>query len=154
MRFRIAAGLTAVLLAASSAAAKPLPGGVTATEVAQALKAVGFETATSKDGAGDPMITVTGRGAPFRVYFFGCERERCTSYQMALVLKPKEKPTYANVNSWNEERRFGRAFLDGDMNPNLHMDVDAEKGFTSDALAVHLETWIRMAPNFEGYFGR
>jgi hypothetical protein len=153
MRALFRAALAAILLACAPAAAKPIPdGGVTAREVADVLQAEGYKAEIGVDGVGDPKITSAAEGKTFIVLFYGCKEGRCVAYQMHAGFDVATSPGLAKINEWNRKNRFGRAFLDTEDDPIVEMDVDTEKGFTTEAISNNLATWLAVLSNFVKFF--
>ena len=146
--------MAARLMTAAPAMAKTFPdGGVTAKEVAEVMRAEGYKAEITKDGAGDAMILSGAEGSQFVVLFFGCVKERCTSYQMGAAFATTTKPGLEKANEWNTNFRFGKAYIDEDKDPAIEMDVDAEKGFTTEAISNNLVTWVSVLASFKKEFG-
>jgi len=140
-------------LGAGSAAARPLPeGGATAAEVAQVLRDKGYRAEVTVDGVGDPLVRSALDGSSFGVYFYGCEQGRCTSLQFATGFDG-DPLSYETINRWNAEHRFGRAYLDGEMDPVMEMDVDVERGASTELIEEALATWAVLVPEFKGFIG-
>lgn len=149
-----ALALALVLPAAGAAVAKPFPkGGVTAAEVAATLKAKGLPAEITKDGEGDPMIKSGSDDLDWRVYFYNCEDGRCQSIQFSAGFDLDKGLTYARINEWNYTKRFSRGALDDEMDPYIRYDIDAESGFTSEALILAVETWQLVLPAFSEFVG-
>lgn len=140
----------AAMALAGTAAAAPLPaGGVTAQEVAEALQAQGYKAEIGRDQTGDPMITSSMEGSTFRVMFYDCRAgERCAAIQFATAFDLEDGLTLSAINTWNRERRFGRAYLDDEMDPFLEYDVDLEVGATTEAIGNALDVWEAVVPAF------
>ncbi len=152
----IAAGATAIwLCAAGMAAAGPLPdGGVTAKEVATALSAKGYKADISIGEDGEPIITSGADGSTFRIFFYTCrETPRCASIQFTAAFDLDQGLTLAKMNEWNRTKRFGRGYLDEEMDPFLEMDVDFEHGATSEAVENVIDTWASVLPAFKDFVG-
>lgn len=146
--------LGALALCATTAQAAPYPaGGVTAAEAATILKAKGLQAEITKDDAGDPMIKSASEGVSWRIYFYNCTAGRCNSIQFSAGFDLDNGITYSKANEWNYTKRFSRAALDDDMDPYVRYDVDAEKGFTSEAMALAVETWLLVLPSFSEFVG-
>lgn len=147
----IVAGL-ALGLVATQPQARPLPaGGVTAAEVIEVLQANGYRAQADVDGVGDPMVRSATDGANFAIYFYGCERERCTTIQFAVGFSMKQPPGLAKINEWNREMRFGRAYIDAEMDPVVEMDVDLELGATTEQLQSVVGAWAAVVPAFKKF---
>lgn len=145
----------AAMAAAPAAVAGPLPdGGVTAKEVAAALSAKGYKAEISTGSDGDPIVTSGADGSTFRVFFYTCrETPRCASVQFTAAFDLDEGLTYAKINEWNRNKRFGRAYLDDEMDPFVEMDVDFEHGATSEAVENVIDTWASVLPAYKDFVG-
>ena len=55
------------------------------------------------------------------------------------------------VNEWNKEKRFSRAYLDGDGDANVEWDIDLEGGVTVDAVREGIRTFAAVVQVFKGY---
>jgi hypothetical protein len=147
----IVAGL-ALGLGTAQAQARPLPaGGVTAAEVIEVLQANGYRATEDVDGVGDPMVRSATDGTNYAIYFYGCERARCTTIQFAAAFSLESSPGLAKINEWNREKRFGRAYLDAEMDPVVQMDVDLELGATTEQLQSVIGTWGAVLPAFKNF---
>lgn len=148
----IGVGAALVLMLAVGTAAAPLPdGGMTVREVADVLQERGYRAEIGKDSAGDPIITSGAGGVTFRIYFYGCTNERCTSIQFAAGFDLDAGMSLERVNEWNRRHRFGRAYLDEENDPYVEMDVDVELGFSTESLASNLDTWASVLPAFRSF---
>jgi hypothetical protein len=150
----MAVGIAATF-AALSAAASPFPdGGITADQVAGVLRDKGYASDIGKDDQGDPRIKSAVDGGAFYIYFYGCNGgPRCTGIQFEAAFHLKGGMPLAKINDWNKTHRWGRAYLDEVMDPYVEMDVDAEHGFTSEALGANLDTWNTLLPSFKKFIG-
>lgn len=143
-----------VTTAASAASAKPYAaGGVTAAEVAAVLKAKGLPAEITTDAADDPMVKSSTDDLSWRVYFYDCTAGRCKSIQFSAGFDLDDGMTYAKINEWNFTKRFSRGALDDDMDPYVRYDIDAESGFSSEALTLGVETWQLVLPVFAEFIG-
>jgi len=124
-------------------------GGVTAPEVAGALKDAGYPADVATDQGGDPMIRSSTGKTLFNVYFYRCGNAlRCASIQFTAPYRRKGV-TQATLAAWNRERRFGRAFQDSDGTAWISMDVETRRGVTSEALEANVNRWITVLHAFE-----
>jgi hypothetical protein len=55
------------------------------------------------------------------------------------------------VNEWNKEKRFSRAYLDGDGDANVEWDIDLEGGVTIDAVREGIRTFQSVVQIFKDY---
>lgn len=157
MRKKILAAAAVVAWSGAGAVlAGALPdGGVTAAEVVAALQDKGYRAELTTDSTGDPMIQSAAEGVNFRVYFYGCggDPARCGAIQLVAAFDLEEGLALDRINLWNREHRFGRGYLDDDKDPWVEMDVDVELGFTTEALANNLDTWMSVLPSFIEFVG-
>ena len=140
------------LTAASPALAQSIKENITAADpdaVASVIREKGFEVTLSKDDDGDPMIRAEGRGYTFTVFFYGCTENRdCTTLGFNSYFADGTSDI-AKVNGWNRENRFGRAYVDGDGDPVIEMDVDLDDGGMSPLLFEdHVEFWMSVMTQF------
>lgn len=152
MRLMILAAVAA-LTASTGALAAPLPaGGVSAQQVVEVLQSRGYRAELDTDGVGDPLVRSAADGVNFGIYFYGCEQGRCTSIQYIAAFDTQDM-SYAKINSWNKAHRFGRVYLDDEMDPFLEMDVDLERGASTELIEESLVTWSALVPEFKRYIG-
>ena len=107
--------------------------------------ALSFETRGFGWAYGDkPVFVLTRRELP---------RTRET-VQFHAGYDLKAAPSLASINEWNRRQRFGRAYLDGENDPILEMDVDLDDGGLSEALFIdNLEFWTSAMGGFEKHIG-
>ena len=60
----------------------------------------------------------------------------------------KAQPDQQAVNRWNQENRFGRAFLDAEGDPNLQYDIDLEGGATEEVILEAQKTFRTLVEDF------
>lgn len=152
MRTLLAAlGTIGVTILAAPAFGGPLPdGGVTAGEVRAALQAKGFKAEVTKDSEGDPLIRSAADGSNFSIYFYDCDKSgRCVAIQFSAGFDLTKGTTLEVVNTWNKDRRFGKAYLDDERDPYLEYDIDLEHGATTEALENVVDVWESVLPTFK-----
>lgn len=153
MRNAVAAMLGGVAVAwACGAAAGPLPdGGVTAAEVAGVMRALQLQVDQRTDKEGDPLINSTVSGRRFGVFFYQCRAQRCGSIQFSAGFEGASNVPAARVMEWNRTKRFGRAYLESGT-LFVEMDMDVERGATTEALANNFERWAAVVDQFPKFF--
>ncbi|HTX49214.1 MAG TPA: YbjN domain-containing protein [Caulobacteraceae bacterium] len=145
----LAAGLTL----AGAAAAEPLDG-VTARDVARVLQDKGYKAEIGVDDTGDPKVTSAAEGVNFTVFFYGCNHgPRCTSLGFQSGFHIDGGMTAEKINGWNRDKRWLKGWLDNTNDPWVGMDVDAEQGFSTEALGADIDLWAEMIPAFKSYIG-
>lgn len=122
--------------------------------VAKALQDAGFKAERGKDNGGDPMITSASSGKTFVILFFGCEKNlNCTSIQFYTGFRGV-KVDLQKINAWNEDKRFGRAAIDGEGDPVVRMDVNLDLGGISAPLFKdHIDVWTVVMDRFADHIG-
>ncbi len=153
MRNSVAAIMGALAVAwAGAATAGPLPdGGVTAAEVAGVMRALKLQVDERTDKEGDPLINSTVSARQFGVYFYQCRAQRCGSIQFSAGFEGASNMSVARVMEWNRTKRFGRAYLDSGT-LFVEMDMDVERGATTEALANNFERWAAVVDQFPKFF--
>jgi hypothetical protein len=138
-----------------TARAEGLPdGGVTAAEVAAALKNAGYPADATADRSGEPFIRSSTGKTLFIVHFFQCGPElRCGSVEFTASFRHK-LASPVTIGAWNRERRFTRAFEDGRGIPWLAMDIETSHGMTTEGLQANVTRWIAALNSFESFVAR
>lgn len=156
MRTLVACGaLSLVLLVAPQvASARDLPsGGVTREEVADWLRGRGMTANVHNDDRGERIISSNIAGVNFDVYFYACNQDRCASIQYAAGWTPLAQGTQANINAWNKDKRYVRAYLDNSNNVWGEYDIDVSPGGTWEQMDASMERWKSQIAQFKSYFG-
>jgi hypothetical protein len=149
MRWICAVIVTLILPLAARAESLPY-GGVTAPEVASALRKAGYPADPNADRAGAPLVHSSTGKILFNVYFYQCGSDlRCASIQFLAEHRRRGVPP-ALIATWNREQHFGRAFQDRNGLSWLAMDVETSRGMTTEALAANISRWITVLTGFEG----
>lgn len=144
--------LAAAVMWSGAAMAGALPeGGVTAGEVADVMRAMKLAVDRTTDSKGQPLILSAISGRKFGVYFYQCEGGRCGSIQFSAGFEGAASVPMVKVMEWNRTKRFGRAFVDGGT-LFVEMDMDVERGATTEALANNLERWEAVVAQFPKFF--
>jgi hypothetical protein len=143
------------LASAASAAEAQMVRAQDPQSVVRAMQARGYTAELTKDRMGDPLIKSAYSGTRFQVFFYNCKNNRdCATVQFHAGYDLKTAPSLASINEWNRRQRFGRAYLDGENDPILEMDVDLDDGGLSEALFIdNLEFWTSAMGGFEKHIG-
>ena len=113
-----------------------------------ALQAKGYQAELGVT-AGDPHIKSGAGGVQFTIFFQNCSNgQNCTTITFATGFTDVDA-TLAKLNEWNQNNRFARAYLDGDEDPVLRMDVDLDhQGLPRANFNEYLDIWGSLAPKF------
>ncbi len=140
--------LPAIFLAVAAQARSLPDGGVTGQEVTNVLQQKGYKAQLTTDKQGDPLIRSASGGIDFLVLYYECKgKPRCASIQFYAGFK-KQGITPQQINEWNANNRFGRAYLDKEFDPRVEMDVDVEHGATTEAIDNDIERWVSVLAAF------
>lgn len=58
------------------------------------------------------------------------------------------RSTLTTVNEWNRDKRWSKAYLDGEGDWTLEADFDVQPGVTEDAIAAFITLWMRTVDDF------
>jgi hypothetical protein len=121
--------------------------------VVSAMQDAGYKAELTTDGGGDPMIRSSSGGTNFTVFFYGCtSNEDCRTLQFYVGFSEPDNASLREMNDWNRDNRFGRAYLADDGSARVEMDVDMDDGGVSRALFQdNLEFWDVILAKFEDY---
>lgn len=110
----------------------------------------GFGSANLEvDSEGDPMIVGRINGTLYVIYFYGCEEgQSCREIQFAAAWADAEMDK-DGVNLWNEETRYGKAYIDFEGDPVLEFTVNLFEGVTRANLEDTIDWWKVALTAFE-----
>lgn len=115
------------------------------------MQGYGLQVTQSTDDVGDPMLQSRIEGTYFEVYFYGCDDNgaACTSIQFAAGFDKDRPMKLAPINSWNQETRFGRAYLDDEGDPHLEYDINlAKDGVGGKNFDDSIDIWRTILADF------
>jgi hypothetical protein len=110
----------------------------------------GYGSATVQtDSAGDPQILGRINGVQYVVSFYGCTNgTNCTTIQFRAAWSNPGNVTLVDMNTWNQEKRFGKAYLDYDNDPVIEWDVNLLGGVSTRNLDDTFDWWKIVLENF------
>jgi len=151
MQFRsLFAGAGLALCLAASAQAQTVVDGSNVDEIVNLAKGYG-SAALSAQSNGDPQIDGRIEGVPYHVYFMNCtENANCEDlnfYSGFLDVKPDME----TINAWNRDKRFGKAYLDSDLDAVVEWDVNLEYGLTRENLDAAFALWALILGQYTTY---
>ena len=92
--------------------------------IVKVMQASGYRASLGKTKSGRPMIESTASGSKFTVFFFGCRNDsECNQIQIWSGFASKVKPTFEQVNKWNQDKSFTKAMVDKDGDPELALEL-------------------------------
>ena len=142
--------LACALLPAGAASAQTMVDATDPDRIVNLLR--GFGSAVLEtDGAGDPMVVGRMEGTRFLVLFYGCDDagRQCRSIQFRAAWETGGAYRLADLNAWNRDKRFGKAYLDDVQDPILEMDINLFEGVTTRNLEDTIDWWQIVLADFK-----
>ena len=150
----IAAQAPPALAQPASSPTRAIPdGGLTIEEMAAWLEGEGYAVKFVTGESGKRHIETNSQGSPINIFFGDCKGERCAALEFAAGFSTHGKFDVSQINGWNYDNRWCRAYYDGDKDPWLKMNIDLSPGGTYEALSDRFEIWTRTLGRFIEKFG-
>lgn len=140
-----AMGLFALAALTAHAGAQTVVDATDPEKLAEIVRGYG-SASMDVDNVGDPKINGRINGKPFAVYFFGCEENKNCDTVLFKAIWSNPGATENDLNTWNSEKLFGRAYLDSDGDAVLEMAVNLKFGVTYENFDDTVDWW-RVAMN-------
>jgi hypothetical protein len=136
------------LVVAPAVTAQSLIDARSVDEIANIARGYGSATLQT-DSAGDPQIMGRIDGIQYTVNFYGCNSgANCTTIQFRAAWKNPGNVTLEQMNSWNQDKRFGKAYLDFDNDPVIEWDINLFGGVSARNLDDTFDWWKIVLENF------
>jgi len=133
----------------ATAPMRPIPdGGLTIEELAAWLESEGYSVSFVTGESGRRHIVTKSQGSPLNIFQGDCKGERCASLEFATGFSTGGKFDTSQINAWNYDNRWCRAYYDDVNDPWLRMNVDLSPGGTYEALSDRLAIWNRTLGRF------
>ena len=140
------------LSAALSAHAQTVIDGSQTDEILNIARGYGSAT-LEKQSNGDPKISGRIEGVTYQVYFMNCtDNESCEDLNFYAGFLDN-KQTLEAINAWNRDKRFGKAYLDADLDAVLEFDVNLEHGVSQKNLDAAFSLWALVLGQYTTYIG-
>ena len=108
--------------------------------------------AISRQKNGDPLIAGAINHIPYALRFLNCaNRDACEDINFRVGFQVK--PSIDVINAWNASKRFSRAYLDGEGDAILEMDVVINGGVSTEMLNSSFEYWRLSLNQFVKHIG-
>lgn len=118
-------------------------------ELARGYGSAALETLNN----GDPNIIGRIDGIGYAVHFLNCtNNSECGSLNFYSAFADV-KPSAEQINAWNSSKRYGRAYLDADMDAAIEMDVNLSFGVTSANLDASFALWRLVLTQYVAHVG-
>jgi hypothetical protein len=66
-------------------------------------------------------------------------------------LEPDDKPTSPRINEWNRKKRWSKAYLDKDGDPNISFDINLRDGVARGNLETDIGRWVETIGDFKTF---
>ncbi|MDZ3830953.1 MAG: YbjN domain-containing protein [Sphingopyxis sp.] len=124
--------------------------------IAEALKAADRPAEIKTDESGDRYIVSGYQDRKFLVYFFDCgegvRATPCSAIQFYIGFTIGRPFPLERINAWSRDYRFGRAYVDGDGDAVLEMDVNFDgRPMSSDLFKDNIDIWLELMSRFDEY---
>ncbi len=142
--------------ATPAVAAGPASGMITGSDVDAivAMAARYGDAALTKDKNGNPYIKNRSNGAGWTISFYGCDKGAdCKSIEFYHGFETDNKPTSARINEWNQKKRWSKAYLDKDGDPNISFDINLRYGVARGNLEADIGRWVETIGDFKTFVG-
>ena len=138
---------------AATAQAQSIVDGNNVEEILNLARGYGSANMGEPTSEGNPTISGRIDGVSYQVFFMNCTDgancEDINFYAGFLDLKP----TLDVINAWNRDKRFGKAYLDSDLDAVIEWDVNLEHGVTRENLDAAVGIWQLILDQYTTYIG-
>ena len=110
------------------------------------------EASLETQANGQPRIAGKVGEVPYQVFFLNCDSGACEDLNFYAGFADV-KPTMDSMNAWNRDKRFGRAYLDSDLDAVIEYDINLEYGVARDNLNAAFGVWSLVLGEFASYVG-
>jgi len=145
-------GGAVVLASAVSAQAQTVVDGNAVDEILNVARGYGAATLEAQS-SGDPQISGKIEGVTYQVFFMNCtENKDCEDLNFYAGFLDN-KQTLEVINAWNRDKRFGKAYLDADLDAVIEFDLNLEHGVTRENLDAAFALWGLILDQYTTYIG-
>jgi hypothetical protein len=116
-------------------------GGLTIEDVSGWLQSAGYSAKVVTSESGKRHIVSSTQGTTFNIFMGDCKGERCASIELAAGFTTNGTFDISQINDWNSNNRWCRAYYDSVNDPWLEMDVDLYPGGTYESLNDQFGAW-------------
>ena len=148
-QFALAGRLAA---SAYTAQAQSIVDGNMVDEILNIARGYGSATLETQSN-GDPKISGRVEGVTYQVFFMNCtDNASCEDLNFYAGFLDN-KQTLDVINAWNRDKRFGKAYLDSDLDAVVEFDVNLEHGVTRENLDAAFGLWTLILDQYTTYIG-
>jgi hypothetical protein len=141
-----------VLSASAAAQAQTMIDGSQVDEIVNIARGYG-SAALEQQSNGDPKIAGRIEGVSYQVFFMNCtDNAKCEDLNFYAGFLDN-KQTLEVINAWNRDKRFGKAYLDSDLDAVIEWDVNLEHGVSRANLDAAFNLWSLILDQYTTYIG-
>jgi hypothetical protein len=149
---RLVAAATIVAACGTAAQAQSLLDGSNTEEIVNIARGYGSANLETQS-TGDPMISGRVEGIAYQVFFLNCtDNANCEDLNFYAGFADN-KPTLDVINAWNRDKRFGKAYLDSELDAVIEFDVNLEHGVSRENLDAAFGIWSIVLDQYTTYIG-
>jgi len=123
---------------------------ISAQEMMDILREMGFAPELSQDSGGDPRIRFQIEGLKNTIFFYGGTEGRYKSLQFFSGFNDKEP--LQKVNEWGQKKRYARVYLDASETVNVEWDISLEGGVRKEFIEASVRLWKSLLRGFCAFF--
>jgi hypothetical protein len=144
--------ILAILITSSAVAAESgtLIDGRDIDAIVDIARNYGSATIESQE-SGQPKIAARIGGVSYAVFFQNCSEPRACDDINLYAGFLDSNPSQDQVNTWNANKRFGRAYIDPDGDAALEMDINLRDGVSPANLSASFAIWRLLIIQFMDY---
>lgn len=137
----------------AGASSQELVDGTNVDEVANIARGYGSVTMETSS-SGDPMLSGKIEGVSYYVFFRNCSDSNTDCEDLNFYAGFLDnKQTMEAINAWNRDKRFGKAYIDADLDAVIEYDVNLEYGVDRRNLDSSFAVWSLILKQFAEYIG-
>lgn len=143
----------AMLLGTTFAAqAQTMLDGASVDEILNIARGYGSATLETQS-SGDPKISGKIEGVTYQVFFMNCTNNtNCEDLNFYAGFLDN-KQTLEVINAWNRDKRFGKAYLDSDLDAVVEFDLNLVHGVSRENLDAAFSLWSLILDQYTTYIG-
>lgn len=123
------------------------------SSIADAIRDMGYRADVDTDSYGDPEINSAANGVNFTIFFYRCDDrgEDCEDIQFSAGFDLNDGISMRSVNSWNDQKAVGRAFVDDEDDPYLQHYVVGVDGMSRYVFEKTFYRWVDVLDEFTDF---
>lgn len=123
--------------------------------IQQAMMNAGYRAEMSTDDEGNPKIIGTASQSTYWILFLDCgSSSGCLGLEFYVSYSLDVKPTLDDIDQFNADFRYIRAFTNDDGDPRMMMDILVrDGGLDKRTFLEYVRLWTVIMPSFEEMIG-